>query len=263
MKKIRWFLLALLLLGAGLTGYAKGEAVSDQAGILTTRQEQSLEEQFDGIREEYRCDLGVVTVESCGGRSIQSFTDDYYYRQGYGMGEERSGILLMISMGDREWYVATRGEAIRVFTDYGLEILEEQIVPYLSEGEYERAFETFGDLCENFLKEAKENRPYDRDHPYRRPMPLWLRGVICLVSGLAVGGGILAVLTAQLRSVGYEKRAQEYVRDGSFRITGARDLFLYRTITSRRIERSHPGGGGSSTHRTSDGGRAGGRGGSF
>ena len=132
------------------------------------------------------------------------------------MGEERSGILLMISMGDREWYVATRGEAIRVFTDYGLEILEEQIVPYLSEGEYERAFETFGDLCENFLKEAKENRPYDRDHPYRRPMPLWLRGVICLVSGLAVGGGILAVLTAQLRSVGYEKRAQEYVRDNRY-----------------------------------------------
>ena len=86
MKKIRWFLLALLLLGAGLTGYAKGEAVSDQAGILTTRQEQSLEEQFDGIREEYRCDLGVVTVESCGGRSIQSFTGDYYYRPGYGKG---------------------------------------------------------------------------------------------------------------------------------------------------------------------------------
>ena len=43
----------------------------------------------------------------------------------------------------------------------------------------------------------------------------------------------------------------------------ARDLFLYRTVTSRKIERESRGGGGSSTHRTSDGGRAGGRGGSF
>ena len=67
MKKIRWFLLALLLLGAGLTGYAKGEAVSDQAGILTTRQEQSLEETV-------RWDPGGIPLRSgrCHGRILRA-----------------------------------------------------------------------------------------------------------------------------------------------------------------------------------------------
>lgn len=263
MKKFKILLLFLLLLGFGTRAFAQGEMVKDQADLLTEEQEQRLRVQFREIRQKYGCDIGVVTVNSCQGKSIQDFTDDYYYQNGYGVGEERSGILLMVSMGERKWHISTRGEGIEIFTDYGLGILEEEIVPYLSEGEYEKAFETFGKLSGDFMKEAGEGQPYDTNHTYKRPMPLWLRVVICLASGLVVGGIVLAVLIGQLKSVGYAKRAHQYIREGSFQVTGARDLFLYRTVTSRKIERESSRGGGSSTHTTSDGGRAGGRGGSF
>lgn len=263
MRKLKILLLFLLLLGFGRTALAQGEPVTDQADLLTEAQEERLTEQFQSLREEYGCDIGVVTVNSCQGKRIQDFTDDYYYQQGYGVGEDRSGVLLAVSMGEREWYISTRGEAIRIFTDYGLGILEEEIVPLLSEGEYEKAFETFGELSGEFMAEAAAGHPYDTNHTYDRPMPLWLRAVICLAAGLVLAGIVLAVLFGQLKSVGYEKRAHPYIREGSFQVTGARDLFLYRTITSRKIERESRGGGGSSTHRTSDGGRAGGRGGSF
>lgn len=263
MKKFTYLLLFLLLLSIGTPVYARNsDKIVDQANLLTDEEEEKLEAQFAAIAETYQCDISVVTTNTLNGKSPMNYTDDYYYEHGYGYGEEISGIMLMVSMEDRDWWMATRGDAIRIFTDYGLEKLEDVFLDFLSDGEYYRAFQSFGAGAEDFMQEAKEGKPYDVDHTYKKPMSMGVRLLISLGVAVVLTAAILAVLFAQLASVKVKNEARDYVRSGSFRVTQARDLFLYRTVTRRKIEQE-TSGGGSSTHSAPGGGSAGGRGGKF
>ena len=133
----------------------------------------------------------------------------------------------------------------------------------LSDGDYEKAFSLFADLSEEFIQEGTEGKPYDTNHTYKQKMGLGFRFAIAFVSGLVIAAVTVGALIGQMKSVGIKAEAQEYVRDGSFRVTRQRDVFLYRTVSRVRIEKTSDSGGGGATHTTSSGGRAGGRGGSF
>lgn len=262
-------LFALLCVCAGVLPVMadNSEKVVDMADLLEPKEEEKLQEQFAGIAEKYDCDVTVVTTNSCGGKSPQDYTDDYYEAHDYGYGENLDGIMLMVSMGERQFHLATRGRAIQVFTDYGLEQIDNRISNYLTDAEYYKAFKTFGGMAEDYLEEAQADRPYDIDHTYRAPMSVGTRVLIALGVSVPLTVIVLAVLFHQLRTVRVKNEARDYIRDGSFHLTRQRDIFLYRTVSRMKIERPKPGGGagggGSMTHTTSSGGTAGGRTGSF
>lgn len=243
---------------------ANSEKVVDDAGLLTQEEEIQLQDRLVEIAEEFQCDVVVVTVQSLNGMSVQDYTDSYYYQHGYGYGSNIDGIILLVSMRERQFHLGTRGKAIRIFTDYGLEVIDDKITPYLSDGEYAKAFQEFADLAEEFMQEAANGRAYDTNHTYRQPMNAGLRVLIAIGIGLLAAAIAMVILFQQLRSVRVRQEAREYVRNGSFHITRANDLFLYRTVARHKIERSSGGGGGGgSTTHSAPGGRAGGRSGSF
>lgn len=260
-------LLMLLLCGSFRVqvNAANTQKVIDEVGLLSADEEEALQKQLSETAEKYQCDAVIALLDGIEGSNMQTYTDRYFYENGYGYGEEGDGIILLVNMGSRKYWFATRGDANRIFTDYGTEALEERIVPYLSDREYYEACSKYAELVDAFMKEAEENEPYDINHTYSDPMALWLRLVISLGVGLVVMAIVLVILYSQLKSVGAAKRAQEYIRSGSFRVTRERDLFLYSNVTRRRIEKPSGGGGhgGTTTHSSPGGGTSGGRGGSF
>jgi uncharacterized protein len=262
-------MLLMLILGGSFrlqAHAANAQKVVDEVGLLSAEEEELLQKQLSDTAEKYQCDAVIAILDGIEGSSMQSYTDQYFYEEGYGYGDERDGIILLVNMSGRKYWFATRGDANRIFTDYGTEIIEERVVPYLSDGEYYEACSKYADLVESFMKEATENEPYDVNHTYSDPMAMWLRLVISLGVGLVVMVITLVILYSQLKSVGAEKRAQEYIRSGSFRVTRERDIFLYSNVTRRKIEKASNGGGGhggTMTHSSPGGGSSGGRGGSF
>ena len=265
MKKIKHLLLLLLLfLMVGVPVYAENpDKVVDNADILTDKEEEKLEEQFTQKPEKYQCDIAVVTTNTLDGKSPMNYADDYYYEHDYGYGSDLDGIMLMVSMEDRDWWIATRGSAIQTFTDYGLERLKEMFLSDLSDGEYYKAFKTFGTTAEAFMEEAEYGEPYDTNHTYSEPLPFWVHLAVAAVAALIVSGVVITILSIQLKSVAPKESAQDYVREGSFHLASRSDIFLYRTVDKQKIEHESSSGGGSSTHTTSDGGTAGGTGGKF
>lgn len=269
--KVVFFVLSVLLVwmawdGLCLQVFAENtQKVVDEADLLTESEEEKLQKQLSKIAETYQCDVAVVTMNAIDGTDIQYFTDEYYYENGYGYGDELDGIILLVDMDTRKFHLATRGDAIRIFTDYGLETIDDLITPSLRKGNYYKAFAKFGSLAEDFIKEANSQEPYDVRHTYKEPMAIWLRLLITFGVGLLAAVIVLIGLFAQLKSVGVEKKAQEYIRAGSFRVTRQRDIFLYRNVSRRKIEKNTSGGGrgGSTTHKSAGGGRSGGRTGSF
>lgn len=261
-----FFLALLLVLTFGLTVSAQNDQkVVDGADILFSQEAEELQEKLERIAEKYQVDVVVATTDSCGGLSPQNYTDDFYERMDYGYGDQYDGIILMVCMEERQFHLATQGKAIRIFTDYGLERIDELITPYLSDGEYGEAFSYFGTLAEQFIEEYENTgRAYDVNHAFREKLSLGIRFLISAAIGIVTALIVIVILFRQLKSVAPKHQAHEYVRKGSFRLARQRDIFLYRTVSKRRIEKpSGKGGGGSSTHHTSSGRSAGGRTGSF
>lgn len=92
--------------------------------------------------------------------------------------------------------------------------------------------------------------------------PIWFG--ISFIVGLGGALLVVGVNKSELKSVGKQNEAQNYVRPGSMRVTKRSDLFLYRKVT--RTEKPQPkssGSGGSSTHTSSSGNTHGGGGGKF
>ncbi len=269
MKKIRFtgavmcFLFAVtFLFTAGQQVFAAGDKVVDMAGLLSEEQEEQLEKRLNEVAEKYSCDVAVVTTDSTGGLSPMTYADDYYENNGYGVGPDRDGLLLLVSMEERDWWITTWGSAIDTFTDYGIEVIGDEIVGELGDADYYEAFIEFADLTEDFLKQAQQGESYDVYHEYKAPFPFV--GKIAIACGIGFIAALLTLLgfRAQLRSVSYEKGARQYVKQGSFHLTRSKDLYLYRTVTRTKIERPNSSSG-SHTHTTSGGSRAGGGGGKF
>ena len=234
----------------------------DEAHLLDSTQAQELEAELDTVSERYSCDVAIVTQNSLGGQSAQAYADDFYDYNGYGYGEDDSGILFLLGMEERKWAITTYGAGISAFTDAGQEYITEKIVPFLSDGDYDEAFSLFTELCGDFLLQAEKGETYDIGNLPKAPFSLWwIPGSLGI--GAILGGIGVLVMKGQLKTVRAKAAADDYVQKGSLRVTDRQDYFMYRHVDRKEKPKESSSGGGSSTHRSSSGRHHGGRSGSF
>lgn len=251
--------------------------VEDLAGLLSSSERAELLLTLDEISQRQQLDVVVVTVDSLHGKSAMEYADDFFDYNGYGYGENHDGILLLVSMEQRDWWISTTGYGITAFTDAGLEYISDQVVPKLSKGQYAKAFEVFGKSCDEFITQARTGEPYDVDHMPRGPFRFGLCLLISLFIGAFTAGCVVWGLQGQLKSVRGQADARNYSLAGRPQLTTNKETYLYSTMSSRprykpsesssgRSHHSSFGGGisgGSTTHRSSSGRSHGGRGGKF
>lgn len=260
MKKIYKLLMIIgCIFAFGLNVNAQKQLIVDDADLLNEQEEQQLQNTLTQIADEYKMDVVIVTNYSLDGKSSQAYADDYFDYNGYGQGSNHDGILLLVSMEYRDWAISTCGKAINVFTDAGLDYLEDQFIEDLSQGNYYEAFDTFASTCDNFMQQAQDGRPYDNGNmPKGKLSSMWLFLAIGL--GLVVGGTSTYMMYSDLNSAKPQKDAIDYTIPGSMKITKSRDIFLYRHVTRRaKPKQTH----GSSTHISSSGRSHGGSSGRF
>ncbi len=232
----------------------------DDAGLLTDAEAAELLNQLDEVSERQNFDVVIITVDSLGDETAQQFADEVYEACGYGYGEDHDGILLLISMEDRDWAISTTGYGITAFTRSGQEYLVDQFKPDLSDGNYLKAFQIFAEKSDDFLTQAANGEPYGKGNmPY---IPLsWLHIVIAAGIGLLIGGITVGVMAGGMKSVRRQAAAKDYLREGSLNLTDSRDVFLYRTLDRR--ERPKEDDDHSDVHTSSSGTSHGGSSGKF
>ena len=265
MKKIySWLIMALLICTFSITALAAGDSprVVDDADLLSSSEEKELTEKLDKISEKHQVDVVVVTVDDIGSSSVRDYADDYYDYNGYGYGSEYDGVLLLINMSGRDWYISTCGYGIKAFTDYGIDYIGNQITPELGDGKYAKAFDEFADLADTFIQSAKDGKPIrsKKDLP-KGPFP-WLKAICgSLLLALLIAIIRILCLFGELKSVRKQERADYYSKEGSMHVTDRREFFLYRKVD--RTKKPESSGSGSSTHVSSSGRTHGGGGGKF
>jgi uncharacterized protein len=227
------------------------------------------------LRQELELEIVIVTTNGTDGKTVQQYADDFYDDGGYGYGETKSGILLLVDMEGREWYMSTCGEAIFIFTDYGLDQLGETIVLWLSQGFYHQAFLYWVNDLPEYVEAYRNHSPIDGyvepdeyESPYgeevvyydqftiENPFPL------ALLIGFIASAVTVLIMRSRMNTAKLQKGAVDYLKNDSFRMRQRSDMFLYSRV-SRRARPKQNSGGGSSVHRSSGGARHGGRGGRF
>ncbi len=106
------FLTCLLCLSLFVPAMASPPLVVDDADLLTDIEEIVLLDKLGEISSRQGMDVVVVTTDSLGGKSPMAFADDYYDYNGYA----EDGILLLISMEERDCWISTAGYGIVAFT---------------------------------------------------------------------------------------------------------------------------------------------------
>lgn len=281
MKKIRSIAFSLfLILSLTITVYASDSGlpkVVDNAGLLTGEEAAALADLANDLTDELEIDIIIVTTWSLDGKNAMEYADDYYDQNGYGYGADRSGILLLLAMETREWYMSTCGEAIYIFTDYGLDRLGERMLPYLSEGLYYDAFCVWVNELPGYVDAYRQGTPIDG---YAAPDSYYPDGgeevvyygtefelspvqsfLIALLIGAVVALVVILIMRSKMNTAKYQSNAVDYLKDGSYHLHHRSDVYLYSRVTKTPKPKNN--GGGSSVHRSSGGMSHGGRGGRF
>lgn len=296
MKKILFIF--IVLFAFSIPTSAISPRLNDDADLLTETEESEISTLLDGVSSETGFDLVIVTTNITNGQSVIEYADDYYDNNGFG----NDGILFLIDMENREWWISTSGDAINKFSDSTLDYIGEETVLYLGDGNYYQAFKTFISLSETYINKETDydyNDNYNSDYDYGYDYNYGYNDsfyddfyyeneveynfgttlIVSLVAGFIIALIYVSSLKSKLTSVGSQKSASNYAVNNSLQIAATRDNFLYKNIsrvprarnnnTSSRSGRSsgssitRSSGGGHSVHRSSSGRSHGGRGGKF
>ena len=160
MKRIYSVLLAILLFAGLLLPFSAfaddpEPVVFDDTGYLTESQIESLTALSDEIYNAYGIKAVMLLVDTTGGKTAETFADDYYDSHFFFSGYE-NGVLFLISLTERDLYISTSGDAIEVFTDRNIDLILDDVYDAAVGGDYYSTFKTFCEDCRSMLSSAED-----------------------------------------------------------------------------------------------------------
>lgn len=157
---------------------------------MTDEQNLQLEKQSAETAAKYGVGVYIVTVDDY--RDIDSSgvypaTYGIYHTYTMGEGAERNGIMLLLSMEDRDFGLFRYGERTEyAFTAYGMEQLEASFLPQFGQGDWYGGFTGFLKACDLYLTQATTGDPVQKS-------PLGAIGLVILAS-LVIAAVALLIL---------------------------------------------------------------------
>ena len=280
-------LLAVLAVAAVL-GLACGfdsqeRKVYDDGELLTEAEENELQELLVKTAERTEQDLVIVTTRDNGGKEARDYADDFYDEHGFGYEKENgSGVLFLIDMDARTFYISTAGTAIGKYTDAEINDTLDAVMPDMRAGDYAGACFTFVSEAERFLAggETGNNGYYDEkedrfvEYPAAKEEPGWKKAVsprrLAIVFSISAAVSAFVVLIISWnRKTRMSVNGGTYMKDGGLQFRERSDRFTHTTVVTRQIPKDNGGSGGgggrshSSSHTSSSGRSHGGGGRSF
>jgi uncharacterized protein len=166
-------LLAVLLAACGhgadseVAATAPDGRVRDFAGILTDAEEARLTERLDEAERLYGPQMGIVTVVSLEGRTIEDFTTDYANEWGLGDKDRDDGLIIVIAPNERKVRIGTGLGIERTYPDeWALDVINKTLLPQFRQQHYGRGLAGALDMILARMKQfptrpANDNAPIE------------------------------------------------------------------------------------------------------
>lgn len=256
-------------------GVDPSRKVYDYAGLFSGEEETALQSRADKIIEDCNLDMVFLTTESTDGMEARRYAADFYERNGFGLGADYSGIIMIVDMGERDAQIVTCGQAITIFTDYYIDRIWNAMRGSLSDGDFYAAMET---LCDNVTYYSAEYIKYQENPEYVSgyQMSQEKSGAAMLFAGAGIFAAVVAGIAVAFMRKGQKNvkpytDGRAYLKEDGVTITTDQNIFAsthtVRTPIPKENNNNHHSGGswggGSSTFHSGGGRSFGGSGGRF
>ena len=243
--------------------------VFDLSDLLTYDEWRELEDRAADISQRHSCGVYFLMVddytEAAGTDDVYEAAYHTYHNNELGMGEGRDGIIVLLSMAERDYAMFVYGDAAEyAFDEYGQAQLEDEFLGYFGDDDWYGGISRYLDACDEYLTKAEAGTPvtgeYSSGSSESEPAtPAWGIGLMVALSCM-IAGAICMGLKRKMRTVYKKAEADAYVTDDGLRLTEEYDRYTHTTKTRRKIETESSSGGGSSSR---SGGGGSGRSGKF
>jgi len=214
-----------------------GSYVFDTAGLLSARERQTLEQTAQELSERNGFGVYLMTVDSiqsaAGSADVFDGATALYDEYGLGLGEERAGVLLLLSMGEREFALIT-------YSDYGNYVFDQETREEMTQWFLDDFAED--DWYAGFADYLAAGDEVLADAPERLQSDIRVRvGMIFLIP-LGIAAVVVWSLGRRMKSVAVAVQAEAYAGDG-LELTDSYDRFTHTTETRREREEDSDSGG--------------------
>ena len=261
MKRVLTLLTVLCLLAAmSLPAFAADSCfVFDQSDLLTAEEEASLARTMEEAAEELDCGIYLVTVDDFTqyGTSPQEAAEALYIEQTMMGDVPEDGILLMLSMAERDYSLITYGAyAEAVFTDEVMWEMEDRFLSGFRVNDWYYGFSCYvsdavNELVDyNLAAQEKFGEGYESYYEPGVPDVVVRASSIQSEIWLAVVGGSVAValviclvMKAGMRTARKATHADAYIPRGGVDLRIKQDLFTHTTTRVIHHPKSNSSGG--------------------
>lgn len=251
-------------------------SIFDQADLLSPEEEARLTEQGAAmIAANSDVPIALITTDFAEGKITRDYGDDFFEARDLGYGPDYNGLYLLIDMDNRQYYIGTFGKAIRVLTDARIEVVLDEMQPYMRSGDYASAFAGGLEVVSEFQRQGipsdqenvpEETEPITPEEKRVEPLSLLASAGGFGMAGLASGLGYRKKVKDE-----YDRFARRPAYDHGKEATADYTVISDNIISKNVVHVFSPlpkntggmGGGHSTTHTTGGGHSSGGGGRGF
>lgn len=238
-KKITFLLFALLLSFCFFPVRAdSSDHVIDEHGILSQEQKENLEQYAKKIEKNQKISVYIRVYQDMKGYStIEAFSEKIYTSQNLGSGQEREGIMLLLTMRDRGFDIVAHGKKSKAIyhAKKREEIASKVVNNYLRQNNYYEGFRCFMKECVNTVM-----------------VPFYIRCAISGIVPLLIAALYVFALKRRHHSADIQLEAMDYIQRG-LQLSKQSDIYLYTTTTVIHKPKNDSSDDGGGFHSSSSG----------
>ena len=240
MKRLISMMVAVLLLALLILPASAAETpeycVFDMEGLLTDEEYWTLEDYAQEVSEQRQCAVYFVTVDdfrNYGDGDIFNVARQIFLASNFGIGEEKDGVMLLLSMADRDYCLLAHGFGDTALTDYGKDYISEEFLDNFGDNDWYGGCMDYLTYTDALLSQARAGNIYGRGSSIAGGQ-LWLWSLI-------LGAGIAAVVCLLQRAMMRKKVRMQtdalgYLEGGKADITRRSDRYTHTTEIRREIK---------------------------
>ena len=141
------FIIPFTVYAASVPEVDKEKKIYDYADVLTIEEENELYDSVTNFIKDKNLDLALVTIDDNPFGNYEEDSEEYaskfYEENDFGIGEDKSGLLILLDFNSEYSYILTYGDARIVYPDSKLENISLTPVQILTNGKYYEALKTY------------------------------------------------------------------------------------------------------------------------
>lgn len=115
--------------------------VNDYANLISTQSERQMNGLAQEVKQKTGAEIAVLTVQTLQGLSVEDYATRLFETWGIGEKGKDNGLLILLAMQERKIWIEVGYGLESIITDgHAGQILDEYIVPFLREGNYDKGF---------------------------------------------------------------------------------------------------------------------------